>query len=62
MLVRSKIIPGRPDIDNKGAIDWRRQNLLALGCQSYVIVYEPTTLTVVQTLDEHRAKVCVLRW
>jgi len=60
--VRAKLLPGKPDLENKGAIDWKKQNLLAIGCQSYIVVYETETLNIIQTLDEHKAKVTVVRW
>lgn len=62
LAVRAKLLPGKPDLENKGSIDWKKQNLLAVGCQSYIVVYETESLNIIQTLDEHKAKVTVVRW
>lgn len=60
--VPPKIFPGRLHKDNKAALDWGRQNLLAYGSHSYVIIVDPIALTLLQTLDEHRGHVTCLKW
>jgi hypothetical protein len=75
ITVPPKIFPGRAHKDNKGcticffstylivgAIDWGRQNLLAYGCQSYVVIIDPTSQAIIQTLDEHKSPVACVKW
>lgn len=57
-----KLFPGRLSKDNRGAFDWGKQNLLAFGCQSYIVIVDPLSLDIVQTLDEHRAHVSSVKW
>ncbi|GAM26578.1 hypothetical protein SAMD00019534_097530 [Acytostelium subglobosum LB1] len=57
-----KILPGRLHKDNRCASDWSWQNLLAYGCHSHVAIIDPAYLNLVQTLDEHRHNVCLVRW
>uniref|UniRef100_A0A914VYZ2 Uncharacterized protein n=1 Tax=Plectus sambesii TaxID=2011161 RepID=A0A914VYZ2_9BILA len=47
---------------NKGAIDWSYHGLLAYGCHSVVVVVDPASLSVVQTLEKHRTAVIQLCW
>lgn len=73
--VPPKIFPGRLHKANQGyyrkynspkqcagALDWGTANLIAYGCHSYVVVVDPVSLSVLQTLDEHRAAVCAVKW
>ncbi|ELR13975.1 WD domain, G-beta repeat-containing protein [Acanthamoeba castellanii str. Neff] len=46
----------------KGAVAWGRQGLAAYGCQCCVVVVDPSSLALLQTLDEHRAPVTCLQW
>eukprot|EP01114_Cavostelium_apophysatum_P016161 TRINITY_DN4543_c0_g1_i5.p1 TRINITY_DN4543_c0_g1~~TRINITY_DN4543_c0_g1_i5.p1 ORF type:complete len:1158 (+),score=259.94 TRINITY_DN4543_c0_g1_i5:107-3580(+) len=57
-----KVFSGRLSKDNEGALDWGKQNLIAFGCQSYVVTVDPVALEVIQTLDEHRAHVTAVKW
>eukprot|EP00026_Physarum_polycephalum_P006803 Phypoly_transcript_06855.p1 GENE.Phypoly_transcript_06855~~Phypoly_transcript_06855.p1 ORF type:complete len:258 (+),score=31.47 Phypoly_transcript_06855:151-924(+) len=57
-----RILPGRLHKDNKGCIDWGCQNLVAYGCHAYIVVLDPYSMNVVQTLDEHVAPVCLVKW
>jgi len=56
-----KIFPGKVSEQNKRAIDWGKYNLVAYGSHSYVVVVSPE-LRIVQTLDEHRAHICAVKW
>lgn len=59
---RRRVLPGRPSKSNKGAVAWGRQGLAAYGCQCCVVVVDPSSLALLQTLDEHRAPVTCLQW
>eukprot|EP01089_Gocevia_fonbrunei_P015488 TRINITY_DN4542_c0_g1_i1.p2 TRINITY_DN4542_c0_g1~~TRINITY_DN4542_c0_g1_i1.p2 ORF type:complete len:243 (+),score=21.07 TRINITY_DN4542_c0_g1_i1:1-729(+) len=60
--ISPSLIPGWLHNSNKGAIDWSWQNLLAFGSQAYIVIIDPATLRIVQTLDEHRAHVTRVAW
>ncbi|GAB6023246.1 WD repeat-containing protein 11 [Chamberlinius hualienensis] len=60
--ISSKIIPGILDNHNKGAVDWGWQDLIAYGCQSVVIIVDPSSVQIVQTLDGHNANVTKVKW
>ena len=47
-------LPGALTAENKGAIDWRG-GLVAYGVQHLVVVVEPDSVQLVQTLDGHTA-------
>ncbi|EGC36790.1 hypothetical protein DICPUDRAFT_87252 [Dictyostelium purpureum] len=57
-----KIFPSKLNKDNKNAIDWHWQNLVAYGCYSHVVIVDPFHLQVLQTLDEHRYNVSIVKW
>ena len=70
-----KLFPGRLHKDNKGkimisiflicdlgAIDWSYHNLLAYACYGYVVIVDPISLSIIQTLDEHKAHISVVKW
>eukprot|EP01090_Pellita_catalonica_P021636 TRINITY_DN8146_c0_g1_i2.p1 TRINITY_DN8146_c0_g1~~TRINITY_DN8146_c0_g1_i2.p1 ORF type:complete len:202 (+),score=24.11 TRINITY_DN8146_c0_g1_i2:30-608(+) len=56
------ILPGWADKKNSDAVAWGCQDLVAYGSQSYIVVLDPSTLSVVQTLDEHKTRVTRLAW
>ncbi|KAF2071396.1 hypothetical protein CYY_007290 [Polysphondylium violaceum] len=57
-----KIFPGRLHKDNRGAIDWHWQGLLAYASHSHVVIVDPHHMHVLQTLDEHRFNVAFVKW
>ena len=57
----SSVLPGALHAENKGAIDWRG-GLVAYGVQCVVVVVEPDAARLVQTLEGHTARVCLVRW
>eukprot|EP00743_Colponemidia_sp_Colp-15_P008848 GILK01009656.1.p1 GENE.GILK01009656.1~~GILK01009656.1.p1 ORF type:complete len:787 (-),score=111.96 GILK01009656.1:2044-4269(-) len=57
-----KLLSGHLSIENRGALDWSVQNLLAYGCQTAVVLFDAISFQHIQTLDEHDAKVCCVRW
>ncbi|PRP73144.1 hypothetical protein PROFUN_03458 [Planoprotostelium fungivorum] len=56
------VIPGKIHKDNKGAIDWGQQGLVAYGSHLYVLIVDPQSLNIVQTLDAHQSPVTLCRW
>ncbi|EFA79763.1 hypothetical protein PPL_06582 [Heterostelium album PN500] len=60
--LQPKILCGKLHRDNRHASDWGWQNLFAYGCHTHVAIVDPAYLHIVQTLDEHRHNVCVVRW
>eukprot|EP00824_Muranothrix_gubernata_P010027 TRINITY_DN2283_c0_g1_i2.p1 TRINITY_DN2283_c0_g1~~TRINITY_DN2283_c0_g1_i2.p1 ORF type:complete len:1213 (+),score=258.75 TRINITY_DN2283_c0_g1_i2:59-3697(+) len=60
--ISPRVLAGKLDSRNAGAIDWGWQNLVAYGCQNYIVVVDPLSAQVLQTLDEHAARVCTVRW
>ena len=61
-LLPPKVCTGRLHKENKGALDWGWQGLLAYGAHSCVVIVDPQTLSVVQSLDEHTGNVSCVRW
>eukprot|EP00276_Gloeochaete_wittrockiana_P002310 CAMPEP_0184675902 /NCGR_PEP_ID=MMETSP0308-20130426/88063_1 /TAXON_ID=38269 /ORGANISM="Gloeochaete witrockiana, Strain SAG 46.84" /LENGTH=400 /DNA_ID=CAMNT_0027123689 /DNA_START=17 /DNA_END=1215 /DNA_ORIENTATION=- len=57
-----RTLPGVPSRENLGAVDWGWQRLFAYACQSVVVVVDPASLQVIQTLDHHSLPVTTLRW
>ncbi|KAJ1634610.1 hypothetical protein T492DRAFT_864797 [Pavlovales sp. CCMP2436] len=55
-------IPGPPHADNRGALDWSAHGLVAYGCHDVVVVFEPGSCEVVQTLDCAGARVTRVSW
>lgn len=48
---------------NFSAVDWGSHNLIAYGCQGYLVVVDPSSVRVLQTLDFHgSAAVSCVRW
>ncbi|KAG1655446.1 WD repeat-containing protein 11 [Nymphon striatum] len=48
--------------NNKNAIDWGWQSLVAYGCFNIVVVADANTLQNVQTLEKHRAHITKIKW
>ncbi|KYQ89082.1 hypothetical protein DLAC_10310 [Tieghemostelium lacteum] len=63
MKLQPKIFPGKLNAkDNKSAIDWHWQNLLAYGSNSHIVIVDPNHLNVIQTLCEHKYNVSIVKW
>jgi WD40 repeat protein len=43
-------------------VDWGWQGLLAYGSQTLVVIVEPRTVQVYQTLDHHKHAVTKVKW
>jgi len=60
--LQPKIFPGRLHKDNRGAIDWHWQGLLAYASHSHIVIADPHHMHVLQTLDEHRFNIALVKW
>ncbi|XP_037068815.1 WD repeat-containing protein 11-like [Pollicipes pollicipes] len=61
-IVPRTIPGGMLHADARGAMDWGWQGLLAYGCNYTVVVVDPLTQQVVQTLDKHKAFITKVKW
>jgi WD40 repeat protein len=57
-----RVIPGPAIAENGGSLDWGNSRLVAYAAQSTVVVVDPTTVQLLQTLAEHTAAVSRVRW
>lgn len=62
MKLTPKLIPGSLHPQNKGACDWGWQSMFAYGCHNFVVVVDPETVQIIQTLDLHQSNVVKLKW
>lgn len=62
MKVVSQTIPGVRHQQNRMASNWGSQSLIAYGCHSSIVIVEPRTAQVVQTLVHHKAIVTQVCW
>jgi hypothetical protein len=61
-VLRTLVVPGLPHADNRNALDWGWEGLIAYGCQSVVVVIDPRSVQPLQTLAHHKSSVIRLRW
>ena len=48
---------------NRNALDWGRNGLLAYASHGVIVVVDPSTMNVIQTLDkDHKTSVVRLKW
>lgn len=62
MSLTPRILPGTLHPANKTACDWGWQGFLAYGCQNYVVILDPKTVQVIQTVHYHSAPICQIKW
>jgi len=62
MSLTPRILPGNLNAANKGACDWGWQRLYAYGCQNYVVVIDPNTIQVIQTVHHKTSPICLIKW
>ncbi|CAB4007520.1 WD repeat-containing 11, partial [Paramuricea clavata] len=62
MKLTPKLIPGSLHVQNKGSCDWGWQSMLAYGCHNFVVVVDPETVQIIQTLDLHQSNVVKVKW
>uniref|UniRef100_H3AKR3 WD repeat-containing protein 11 n=1 Tax=Latimeria chalumnae TaxID=7897 RepID=H3AKR3_LATCH len=58
----SRTLTGALNAQNKTAVDWGWQGLIAYGCHSLVLVIHSTTAQTVQVLEKHKANVVKVKW
>ncbi|XP_041124684.1 WD repeat-containing protein 11 isoform X2 [Polyodon spathula] len=57
-----RTLTGALNIQNKTAVDWGWQGLIAQGCHSVVLVIDPVTAQTIQALERHKANVVKVKW
>eukprot|EP00054_Salpingoeca_dolichothecata_P029077 m.225827 g.225827 ORF g.225827 m.225827 type:complete len:1145 (-) comp26390_c0_seq9:52-3486(-) len=57
-----RTVPGGLHPLNKAAIDWGWQGFIAYGSHASVVIVEPETFQVVQTLHHHKAPITKIKW
>ncbi|MGH0115855.1 UNVERIFIED_CONTAM: hypothetical protein FKN15_054211 [Acipenser sinensis] len=57
-----RTLTGALNIQNKTAVDWGWQGLIAQGCHSVVLVIDPVTAQMIQALERHKANVVKVKW
>eukprot|EP00117_Sycon_ciliatum_P023491 scpid39681/ scgid1226/ WD repeat-containing protein 11; Bromodomain and WD repeat-containing protein 2; WD repeat-containing protein 15 len=62
MKISPRTLPGSLCPQNRGAADWSWQQMVAYGCRSLVVVLDPRTLQVVQTVDHQTGFVHKVKW
>ncbi|XP_074856629.1 WD repeat-containing protein 11 isoform X1 [Carettochelys insculpta] len=58
----ARTLTGALSAQNKGAVDWGWQGLIAYGCQSLVLVIDSNTAQTVQVLERHKTNVVKVKW
>ncbi|XP_037759291.1 WD repeat-containing protein 11 isoform X3 [Chelonia mydas] len=58
----ARTLTGALSAQNKGAVDWGWQGLIAYGCQSLVLVIDSNTAQTVQVLERHKTTVVKVKW
>lgn len=61
-IIPQRIIPGVLSPQNEKAFHWGWQGLIACGSQKTVLIIDPNTLQVVQSLVKHRHPVNKVKW
>lgn len=59
-IIPQRLIPGI--LTRQNVIDWGWQGLIAYGNGQVVVILDPKTMQVVQTLIGHRYAICKLKW
>ncbi|XP_074815338.1 WD repeat-containing protein 11 isoform X2 [Natator depressus] len=58
----ARTLTGALSAQNKGAVDWGWQGLIAYGCQALVLVIDSNTAQTVQVLERHKTTVVKVKW
>ncbi|XP_075791464.1 WD repeat-containing protein 11 isoform X1 [Pelodiscus sinensis] len=58
----ARTLTGALSAQNRGAVDWGWQGLIAYGCQSLVLVIDSNTAQTVQVLERHKTNVVKVKW
>ncbi|XP_062375226.1 WD repeat-containing protein 11 [Sardina pilchardus] len=58
----ARTLTGTVHLQNKTAVDWGWQGLIAQGCHSSILIIDPKTSQTIQVLERHKANVVKVRW
>uniref|UniRef100_A0A3Q3W4A3 WD repeat-containing protein 11 n=1 Tax=Mola mola TaxID=94237 RepID=A0A3Q3W4A3_MOLML len=58
----ARTLTGTLNLQNKTAVDWGWQGLIALGCHSSILIIDPKTAQTIQVLEKHKANVVKVKW
>uniref|UniRef100_A0A8C6ULD0 WD repeat domain 11 n=1 Tax=Neogobius melanostomus TaxID=47308 RepID=A0A8C6ULD0_9GOBI len=58
----ARTLTGTLNLQNKGAVDWGWQGLIAQGCHSSILIIDPKTSQTIQVLERHKANVVKVKW
>ncbi|XP_072292622.1 WD repeat-containing protein 11 [Eucyclogobius newberryi] len=58
----ARTLTGTLNLQNKPAVDWGWQGLIAQGCHSSILIIDPKTSQTIQVLERHKANVVKVKW
>ncbi|XP_017320048.1 WD repeat-containing protein 11 isoform X1 [Ictalurus punctatus] len=58
----ARTLTGTLSLQNKTAVDWGWQGLIAQGCHSSILIIDPKTAQTIQVLERHKANVVKVKW
>uniref|UniRef100_A0A8C5FWZ5 WD repeat-containing protein 11 n=1 Tax=Gadus morhua TaxID=8049 RepID=A0A8C5FWZ5_GADMO len=58
----ARTLTGTLNLQNKPAVDWGWQGLIAQGCHSSILIIDPKTTQTIQVLERHKATVVKVKW
>uniref|UniRef100_A0A9J8CAP8 WD repeat-containing protein 11 n=1 Tax=Cyprinus carpio carpio TaxID=630221 RepID=A0A9J8CAP8_CYPCA len=58
----ARTLTGTLNLQNKTAVDWGWQGLIAQGCHSSILIIDPKTSQTIQVLERHKATVVKVKW
>ncbi|KAJ3610301.1 hypothetical protein NHX12_022394 [Muraenolepis orangiensis] len=58
----ARTLTGTLNLQNKPAVDWGWQGLIAQGCHSSILIIDPKTTQTIQVLERHKANVVKVKW
>lgn len=58
----ARTLTGTLNLQNKTAVDWGWQGLIAQGCHSSILIIDPKTSQTIQVLERHKANVVKVKW
>ncbi|XP_066534821.1 WD repeat-containing protein 11 [Hoplias malabaricus] len=58
----ARTLTGTLHLQNKPAVDWGWQGLIAQGCHSSILIIDPKTAQTIQVLERHKANVVKVKW
>ncbi|KAL4641298.1 WD repeat-containing protein 11 [Arapaima gigas] len=58
----ARTLTGALNLQNKTAVDWGWQGLIAQGCHSSILIIDPKTAQTIQVLEKHKANIVKVKW